>query len=145
VKPFSFRLKSVLKYRNYQEKNARKNLLIARDGYSAREKEIEKLTKKKMDTAREISKETVKGIDAWRYDFYRSFLKRLEQDLETAYCSLREAEKEVKEKQKILKKASINKKTLETLEDLQSKRYVEDLNAEEQKTMDELAITAGGR
>ena len=145
MKPFSFRLKSILNYRNYLEKNAQKNLFIARDEYSAREKEIGMLTEKRMHIAREIGNEAIKGIDVWRYDFYRFFLQKLEHDLEAAYCSLKEAEKKVREKEKVLKKESINKKTLETLKDLQLKRYKRSLETEEQKVMDELAIIAGGR
>ncbi len=145
MKSFSFRLKSILNYRNYLEKNAQKNLFIAKNEYSAREKEIEMLTEKRMNTAREISNEAIKGIDVWRYDFYRSFLQKLEHDLEAACCNLKEAEKKVREKEKILKNESINKKTLETLEDLQLKRYMRNLETEEQKIMDELAIITGGR
>ena len=48
-------------------------------------------------------------------------------------------------KEAILKIASIKKKTLETLKDLQHKKYMETLGREEQKILDEIVITGKGR
>jgi len=140
MKPFSFRLDSILNYRNYLEKRARRNLANAINEYIGWEREIERLSKKRIEIAGKCSDEGLRGMDVPKYHMYRSFLQRVSDDLERANMSLKKAEEKIEEKKAALKDKSIKKKTLETLKDLQRKRYMRRLETEEQKTIDELVI-----
>jgi len=145
MKPFSFKLDSVLNYRNYLEKTAQSDLFNARNEYERKEKEIERLTGKRMEMAKECSNEGIQGIDVSLYRIYRTFLKKLDLDLERAHMELKIQEKKVKDKEAALKEKSIKKKTLESLKDLQLQKHMRELEREEQKVMDELAVLNGGR
>ena len=144
MKPFSFRLDSILNYRNYLEKKAQRDLFTARGKVMMWEKEIIRLSQQRVKTAQECSEEGSRGIGVPQYQLYRSFLQRLDDDLEGAHISRKKAERNVKEKQEFLKKESIKKKSLEALKDLQHKKYLKRLEKEEQKAMDELVIMRTG-
>lgn len=141
MKPFSFRLDSVLNYRNYLEKMAQRNLISVINEYIGWEREIERLSKKRMEIARKCSDEGFRGMDVPLYHIYRSFLQKVNDDLERANMSQKKTEEKIKEKKAVLKGESIKKKTLETLKDLQRKKYMKRLETGEQKTIDELVIT----
>lgn len=129
-----------MNYRNYLEKRARRNLANAISEYIGWEREIERLSKKRIEIAGKCSDEGLRGMDVPKYHMYRSFLQRVSDDLERANMSLKKAEEKIEEKKSALKDKSIKKKTLETLKDLQRKRYMRRLETEEQKTIDELVI-----
>jgi flagellar FliJ protein len=141
MKPFSFRLDSILNYRNYLEKMAQRNLVSAINEYRGWKREIEKLSKKRAEIAQRCSDKGFRGIDVSVYHIYRSFLQKVSDDLEKAAMSLKKTEEKIKQKKAALKGESIKKKTLETLKDVQHKRYIQRLEAGEQKTLDELIIT----
>ena len=134
----------MLKYRNYLERRAKIDLFNAQNDVLRKKKEIERLSDERMKIARERSKEGFRGINVSKYQMYRSFLQKLDDDLETAHISLKKKEATIEEKKVALKKESIRKKTLETLKDLQLKRHMKQLEREEQKVMDELAIMGRG-
>jgi len=140
MKPFSFKLDSILNYRNYLEKKARRNLANAINEYIGWEKEIDRLSKKRIEIARKCSDEGFRGMDVPKYHLYRSFLQKVNDDLGRANMSLEKTEEKIKKKKAVLKGESIKKKTLETLKDLQLKKYMHRLETEEQKTIDELVI-----
>ena len=141
MKPFFFRLDSILNYRNYLEKMAQRNLVSAINEHIGWEREIEKLSKKRMEIARKCSDESFRGMDVPMYHIYRSFLQKVNDDLERATMSLKKTGEKIKEKKAVLKGESIKKKILETLKDLQRKKYMQRLETGEQKTIDELVIT----
>ena len=146
MRPFSFRLDSILNYRNYLEKRAQRDLFNAKNEYIGSKEALRKLEDKRMETARRCSDEGFRGIDVAFYQMYRSFLKKLDYDIEGAHISIEEGKEKVKVQEAVLRKESIKKKTLETLKDLQLKKYSERLEREEQKIVDELVIIKrGGR
>lgn len=64
--------------------------------------------------------------------------------LRGAHISIKKAEEKVKAQEVALRKESIKKKTLELLKELQLKRYLEGVDKEEQKVVDELVIIRRG-
>jgi flagellar FliJ protein len=140
MKPFSFRLDSILNYRNYLEKKAQRNLVNAINEYRGLGREIERLSKKRIEIAGKCSEEGLRGMDVPKYHIYRFFLQKVTDDLERANMSLEKTEEKIKKKKAVLKGESIKKKTLETLKDLQLKKYMLRLETEEQKKLDELVI-----
>ena len=102
MKPFSFRLDSILNYRNYLEKRARRNLANAISEYIGWEREIERLSKKRIEIAGKCSDEGLRGMDVPKYHMYRSFLQRVGDDLERANMSLKKTEEKIEEKKEIV-------------------------------------------
>jgi flagellar FliJ protein len=145
MKPFSFRLDSILNYRKYLEQLARRELYIARNEYRDMEKTIEKWANERVETSKKWSEEGLKGVDVPRYQLYRAFLAKLNHDLETARLSLEKAEQKVKEREMGLKKKEGERKMLEILKDLHWKRYLEESEREEQKEVDELVLLRSER
>ena len=141
MKPFNFRLDKILDYRSYLMKRAQVDLSNARYECKIRVKEIERLAQQRIEVAKQCSDEGIKGIDVARYQIFQTFLQKLESDLEKAHIRLQEGQEQVMEKEAVLKKASIKKKALESLKDLQHKKYIESSEREAQKVLDEIVIT----
>ena len=144
MRPFSFRLDSILRYRDYLEKRAQRDLFSAKNEYIERVKAAKRLAEEKVETGRRCKDEGFKGIDVALYQIYLSFMQGLGNDIERAYISIKKAEGKVKAQEVALRKESIKKKTLELLKELQLKRYLEGLDKEEQKVVDELVILRKG-
>jgi len=144
MKRFSFRLNSILNYRGYLERRAQRDLFNVRNEYMEREKTVKRLAEKRREIARKRSDEGFRGIDVSLYQIYRSFLQKLDQDLENAHMSVKEGKEKVEAQQAVLKKESIKKRTLEILRDLQLRKHLEGLEREEQKVLDELVIIRKG-
>lgn len=145
MKPYSFRLNKILDYRTYLRKRAQIDVFNARNECRKREKEVLRLTEQRTGISKERSEEEIKGISVPVYQIFRGFMQKIDCDLEAAHSKLNEGKEEVMMKEAILKQASIKKKTLETLKDLQYKKYLENLGREEQKILDEIVITGKGR
>ncbi len=144
MRPFSFRLDSILRYRDYLEKRAQGDLFSAKNEYTERVKAAKRLAEEKVETARRCKDEGFKGIGVALYQLYLSFMQGLDNDIERAHISIKKAEGKVKAQEVALRKESIKKKTLELLKELQLKRYLEGLDKEEQKVVDELVILRKG-
>jgi flagellar FliJ protein len=140
MKRFSFRLDSILGYRRYQEKRAHRDLVNARHEQEQRNRAAKQLADKRMEAAEDCTEEGFKGMDVPRYHLYKSFLLRLNKDINKAHRKLRQGEEEIHAKQSVLKRRSVEKKSLEVLRDLKVKAYNLSIEQEEQKAMDELVI-----
>ena len=144
MKPFTFRLERLLNYRGYLERRAQVDLFNAKNEVRVREEGIENLKRNKMNIWKECSDEGSRGMNVPLFQIYRSFIKKLDLDLEEAHRRLEELEEKVKAKTAALREETIRKKTLENLKDLQRKRYMMQTDREEQKEMDEMVILRKG-
>ena len=145
MKSYSFRLNKILDYRKYLRKRAQIDVFNARIECQKREKELLSLVDQRAEISEECSEEETKGMSVPVYQIFQSFMKKIDYDLKGAHIRLNEGKEKVMVKEAILKQASIKKKTLETLKDLQHKKYMETLGREEQKILDEIVITGKGR
>ena len=145
MKPYSFRLDKILDYRKYLRKRAQIDVFNARNECQKREKELLRLVEQRTEISEECSEEETKGMSVPVYQIFQSFMKKIDYDLKDAHLKLNEEKEKVMVKEAILKIASIKKKTLETLKDLQYKKYMETMRREEQKILDEIVITGKGR
>lgn len=127
-------------YRNYLLKRAQVDLSNARYACKQTEKEIGQVVQKRIEVARQCTDEGAKGVDVARYQIFKSFLQKLEGDLEQAHIRLQEGKEQVAKKEALLKKASINKKALARLKELQQKKHIERLERETQKVLDEIVV-----
>lgn len=145
MKSYSFRLNKILDYRKYLRKRAQIDVFNARIECQKREKELLSLVDQRAEISEECSEEETKGMSVPVYQIFQSFMKKIDYDLKDAHLKLNEEKEKVMVKEAILKIASIKKKTLETLKDLQYKKYMETMRREEQKILDEIVITGKGR
>ena len=145
MKPYSFRLNKILDYRKYLRKRAQIDVFNARNECQKREKEVLGLVEQRTEITEECSKEETKGICVPVYQIFKAYLQKIDYDLKAAHLRLNEGKEKVMVKEAILKQISIKKKTLDTLKDLQYKKYMETLGREEQKILDEIVITGKGR
>ena len=144
MKPYSFRLNKILDYRKYLRKRAQIDVFYARNECQKREKELLELVEQRAEISEECSEEETKGMCVPVYQIFQAFMQKIDYDLKEAHLKLNEEKEKVIVKEAILKQASIKKKTLETLKDLQYKKYMETLGREEQKILDEIVITGKG-
>jgi flagellar FliJ protein len=145
MKSYSFRLNKILDYRKYLRKRAQIDVFNARIECQKKEKEHLSLVDQRVEISEECSEEETKGMSVPVYQIFQSFMKKIDYDLKDAHLKLNEEKEKVMVKEAILKIASIKKKTLETLKDLQYKKYMETMRREEQKILDEIVITGKGR
>lgn len=145
MKPYSFRLNKILDYRKYLSKKAQVDVFNARNECQQREKELLKLVEQRAEVSEECGEEEAKGMCVPVYQIFQAFMLKIDFDLKEAHHRLNEGKEKVIVKEAILKQASIKKKTLETLKDLQYKKYMETLGREEQKELDEIVIIGKGR
>ena len=145
MKPYSFRLNKILDYRKYLSKKAQVDLFNARNECQQREKELLRLVEQKAEVSEECGEKEAKGMCVPVYQIFQVFMQKIDYDLKEAHLRLNEGKEKVIVKEAILKQASIKKKTLETLNDLQHKKYMEIIGREEQKILDEIVITGTGR
>ena len=85
------------------------------------------------------------GVEASRFQMYTSFLDKLSGDLETKRNEMSEAEQKVKAQEKVVRRASINRKALETLKGYRLETFLKESEQEEQKLLDELLVNKGWR
>ena len=145
MKPFKFRLEKILDYKKYREKKAQIDLYNARSEFVKLEKAIENLEDVKKKIGEKCDYEEFNGIEIPRYKIYQTFLAKLEHDIEKAHIKLKKKEKEISTKETILKTESIKKKTFEMLKEIKYTTYRKNLDREEQKAMDEIAIFRKGQ
>ena len=145
MRKFSFRLDRLLNYRKYLEKQAQKNLFHARHEALKREEALKQLVEERIETQKKYHEETSEGIDVSWYRIYQSFFRKSDHDLAMAHIRLQKGTERVKVKRADLEKKTVKKKTLEVLKEMQYRRYLHHLGEQEQKIMDELAVTGRKR
>ena len=145
MKPYSFRLDKILDYRRYLRKRAQIDVFNARNECQKREKEVLSLVELRTGITEECSEEESKGIIVPVYLIFQAFMQKLDYDLKNAHRRLNEGKEKLIVKEAILKQASLKKKTLERLKDIQYKKYMDNKEREEQKILDEIVITGKGR
>ena len=145
MEKFSFRLDRVLNYRKYLEKQAQKHLFHARHEALKREEVLKRLIEKRLETERNYRQGTSQGMEVSWYRIYRTFFQKSDHDLEMARIRLQKGNDMVRVKRTDLEKKAVKKKTLEVLKEMQYRRYLHQLGKEDQKVMDELAVTGRKR
>jgi flagellar FliJ protein len=145
MKKYCFRLDRLLNYRKYLEKQAQKHLYNARHEALKREEALKQLVEKRLDTERNYREGTSEGMAVSWYRIYQAFFQRSDQDLAMARIRLQKGTEKVRVKRAELEKVSVTKKTLEVLKEMQFRRYLHQLGKEEQKVMDELAVSGRKR
>jgi flagellar FliJ protein len=140
MKPFKFRLESVLKYRRFMEKKEMMRLMRHKKACEDIKMSIRHLGAQRADMALKCSRAGAQGASVFKYLSYKSYLDSLQEDIEAAQHELTQKERRVREQEAVLKKETIRKKVLERLRELRFKDHREMIAKLEQKQLDELVI-----
>jgi len=145
TKRFSFRLESVLDFRKDREKQAQRDLYSAQSEYAMKEHTIGQMKARKREMARVRSQEELRGIDVPRYQILRSFLRGIDHRLGRAHAELAKIGEKVASCVAALKGASVERKQLETLKAKRQEDYLDLIEKEDQKALDELILIRRGQ
>ena len=140
MKPFKFRLESVLKYRRFMEKKEMMRLMRHKKVCEDIKMSISHLDAQRSEMALKCSRAGAQGASVFEYLSYKSYLNSLQEDIETAQHELVEKERRIKEQEAVLKKETVRKKVLERLRELRFEDHREMIAKLEQKQLDELVI-----
>jgi flagellar FliJ protein len=144
MKPFKFRLESVLKYRRFMEKKEMMRLMRHKKACEDVIMSIRHLNAQRSDMALKCSRAGAKGASVFEYLSYKAYLHSLQEDIDAAQLELMEKEHRVREQEAVLKKETIRKKVLERLRELRFEDHREMIAKLEQKQLDELVINKRG-
>jgi len=140
MKSFAFRLDRILSYRKYLEKLAHADLIKVKNEFLKIEKQVQRITENKIEITERCSNAGLKGISVPEYQIYQAFLEKIDHDLKEERSCLQAAREEVARHGILLREKLIKKKTIETLRDLQHKKYLDTSAREQQKVLDEMVI-----
>ena len=144
MKPFTFRLESVLKYRRFMEKKEMMRLMQHKKVCQDIMASINRMCAQRSDMAVKCSRAGAQGASVFEYRSYKSYLNSLQEDIEAAHEVLREQERRVREQEAVLKQETIKKKVLERLRELRLEDHRETMDKLEQQILDELVINKRG-
>ena len=144
MRPFTFKLESVLNYRKFMEKKQMMRLMKHNRACEGLKLSISRLAAQRSDMALKCSRAGAQGASVFEYLAYKSYLDTLQEDIEAARCELREEERRAREQEAVLKQETIKRKVLERLKELRLEDHREMIVKLEQEYLDELVINKRG-
>lgn len=140
MKPFTFRLDRLLRYREHLEKKALLDLHRARTEWARRRGAIERWKRQREQVAAQCRERGAKGMEVALSQIYWAHLKTLRRHLEKGRREMEEAQKRVQSLARGVKEATMRKKSLEILREVCRQRFLREREREEQRNLDELLI-----
>ncbi len=140
MKRFSFKLESVLKYRKYKEKKAQMDLSDARLAWMNHLHTVNALEEKKENLQVQIQKDTCAGMDASWYLVCQNFASKLDDELGIAQNELETRCRIMEDRRVCLENEYIKKESLDSLKSLYAQQHRIQIEAEDQKSIDEMVL-----
>jgi flagellar FliJ protein len=138
MKRFNFRLSSLLDFREYLERLARKETAMAYKDVKKSQKAIEELKERYIRTAEELDNKVFKGIKADQLQLYNKYLDMVDYSIVEEKQRRKEFKRKLDEKIAELTKKSVDKKVIERLKEKKEIEYMEEFRKFEQETIDEV-------
>lgn len=139
MKKFSFRLESLMKYRQYQELQAQQDVARAYRDVQVCEIRIHTLELAHSRTAQTLDRAAVKGITANEFKNYSDYLDGLADDLAQLLRQKTALATQLREKQALLTRRSVDRQVLERLKTRKRNEYIQGFQRSEQNASDEIA------
>jgi flagellar export protein FliJ len=143
--PFQFRLKSVMKQREFLLRQAQGALGIAQSAQMKIEAEIERLKRVLQAESEQFEQEQQRGIGAEGYRYFKDRLGSLEQELRVSFKTLEKASAEVDMRKQAMIACDKSVKMLESIETRDKELYRLAMSREEQKKLDYAAVLISHR
>ncbi len=144
MKKFSFKLDSVLKYREHQEKKALRDLTEATSVWMELRDMCDGLLEKKENLLDQLRMEAMEGMAASWYMVCQNYARELDNNLEQAQHKLEKQNQIVEDRRESLKKQYMAKESLGSLKSLYAQNHKKWVEEEEQKFLDEMILMKRG-
>ncbi len=142
MKPFVFKLETLLKIRKRHEEEANIALSKARKKLFEAKTYLEKLTTQQQETVDAFKqKQENKELFALEFQSWYTFINFLQTQIKDQILIVEQITQEVATALKLLEQAMKNRKSVEKLKEKRYEQYRIDMLLEEQKILDEMAIT----
>ena len=145
MKRFDFRLKSLLDFRKYIERLARKGTAVAYKDVRDSQKAIEELKERHIKTAEVLDKIILRGIKASELQLYNGYLDMMDYNIVEEKQRKKGLNKILDEKILELTKKSVEKKVIERLKEKKMTEYLEEFRKFEQEIIDEVVFLKKAR
>ncbi len=139
MKKFCFRLESLMKYRQYQELQAQQAVAGAYRDVRACEMRIHTLEQAHLRTVQTLDRAAAKGMTANEFKNYSDYLDGLADDLGQQFRQKKTLEAQLREKQALLTRRSVDRQVLERLKVRKRNEYIQEFMRAEQNASDEIA------
>lgn len=138
---YRFKLEALRQYRSFQEESRQKEMAEAQRIRDQEADALNELNALREKTERALEKECRGSSTGPCLSFYNSYLNKVAADIISQKLKLADAEKELAEKREALLLAMQKRKTLDRLKEKGREAYLEHLNSEEEKFINEMAIS----
>ncbi|CFX64994.1 Flagellar export FliJ [Syntrophomonas zehnderi OL-4] len=142
MKPFHFRLQTKLDLSCREESQAREELHISINYRNQVQNELDEIMRRSRETEAEIKAMMQEDFNLPQFFIFKDYLPVLKTLQKSKADDLLQAESKVTQARGILIDKMQESKTLQKLRDREWSNYLLELNKEEQKTIDELAINS---
>lgn len=144
MKPFRFRLESVLKYRAFMEKKAMMELMQLKQVREALKASIGRLSARHSELSDTCRQAGADGTEAYLIQSCRAYMDTLRHDIEATLQDLSEQDDRIREREAVLAAETTRKKALENLKGLKREAYRQRIEKMEQERLDEMVINRRG-
>ncbi len=145
MKRFAFRLQQLLNYKGYLERLSRQETAKAHLEIVDCDRQIDALKKQLIQSAKQMDGKVRDGICAREFKQHQTFLTAVETGIEDEKNRKKLLEKIWQEKQALLKKRSVEKKSMEHLREKQARAHDQKMLKSEQKELDEISTLKTAR
>lgn len=142
MKPFHFRLQTKFDLSCREESQAREELQVSINFRNQVQAELDEIIRQTQETEADIKTIMQEDFNLPQFLIFKDYLPVLKTREKSKAADLLQAEAEVTEARGILLDKMRESKTLQKLRDREWSYYLLELNKEEQKTIDELAINS---
>ncbi len=139
MKRFSFRLQSVLRYRQYLERLAQQETAKANMDVQESQNRIEALKKRHIEVSEALESVALKGVTALALKRYHDYLDSLHDGIKLERNNRQRLQAILIEKQSALANKRVDREVVERLREKKESLYMDGLLKEEQKIIDEIS------
>lgn len=141
MRRFVFNLETLLRHRRHLEEREREKLAWIHYRLETERQRLAELQARHADTRREMAQEKLPHYDTEEVGRYRSFLDRLEREIEQASARIRTLHAELEKQTELWVERSKDKKVLEKLRGKREREHLAAADKLEQKAVDEIVVT----
>jgi flagellar export protein FliJ len=138
--PFRFRLKNLMRHREFKLREAQAALGIAETAKARIQANIDRHGERIKTETELFEKEQASGIQAARYLHFKDYLSLLERELLMMYRELEKASQEVETRKLVMIECDRSVKVLENMETRDRELYRLLQSRKDQKKLDDIAV-----
>ena len=137
---YQFRLEALKRFRHFQEETSQKEFSDAKRLYEREVKTLTDMVALRKKTEADMERENHKSTTGPQMAIYAQYLERLDRQITAQQVVMTQAHQKCEIKRQELMVAMQKRKTLEKLKEHGLNAYLQNLNHEEEKFINEMAI-----